>query len=105
MADRGTPKPTGRRVRGYISDLVELSVHRTLWSALVYHKDYRDDPALEAAAERNHPLSDGVVGGQSALKMRGPGVFAFDTGEIRCTRELLGTAPSGVGWDATIDEC
>lgn len=104
MADRRTPKPTGRRVRGYISDLVELSAPRVLWTALVYHQDYRDDAVLLAGAERIAPfLENSTVPGVPPLMLSAPGVFAFDTGEVRSTRELIGAARGGVGWRAATE--
>lgn len=104
MADRRTPKPTGRRVRGYISDLVELSAPRTLWTALVYHQDYREDEVLEASAARvsafaESPASPGIP----KRTLAAPGVFAYDTGENRATRELLGASRGGIGWKASTE--
>ncbi|MCB9694302.1 MAG: hypothetical protein H6736_21030 [Alphaproteobacteria bacterium] len=100
MADRRTPKPTGRRVRGYISDLVELSAPRALWTALVYHQDYRDDAVLEASAERVAAFARAGCPGVPPLVLSAPGVFGYDTGEIRSTRELVGASRGGIGWRA-----
>jgi hypothetical protein len=104
MANRRTPKPTGRRVRGYISDLVELSAPRALWTALVYHQDYRDDAVLQAGADRIAAFATAPgVDGVPPLVLTAPGVFAYDTGEIRSTRELVGAARGGIGWRAATE--
>lgn len=104
MADPAALKPTGRRVRGYISDLVELSGSRSLWTGIVYHEDYRDDAALEPAIARARAFVElPMVKGLAGLQAHGPGVYLYDTGEVRCVRELMGAAKKGVGWRAAVE--
>ena len=67
-------KPTGRCVRGAIADQIELADGDVRYTALVFADDFRDDPALGAAA------APGAIA-------RGAGVFVYEA-HGRTAREL-----------------
>jgi len=104
MADQAAPKPTGRRVRGYITDLVELSGQRALWTGIVHHEDYRSDPTLDPSIDRAKNFVEmPMIPGLTGLAAYTTGVYLYKTGEVRCVRELMGAAPDGIGWRAAME--
>src|SRR6185295_13119619 len=83
--------PRGRRVKGPISDLVELDANGARAHAIAFHDDYRTDPALVAGLDGIRdflelPMVDGICPLGSARN----GAFAYATGEVRTVRELVG---------------
>ncbi|MEQ1507585.1 MAG: hypothetical protein ABMB14_35470, partial [Myxococcota bacterium] len=79
-----------RRVRGPISDLVDLSMGGVHHVAVAFHDDFRDDPALAAALDPVRdflelPMAEGVAPLIAARR----GVFAYRVPAGRTVRELV----------------
>ncbi len=90
--------PSGRRVRGPITDLVELEAielqrgSRRL-TAIRFAEDWRGDPALGTGLDPIRAfLQLPMVEGLSALEAGAPGsgVFVNTTSATRSVRELIG---------------
>ena len=87
----GDLAPTGRRVKGPIFDLIELSGGDARWTAVVYQEDFRDDPALDAGLSAirtfiDMPMVDGLLG--LSHHPEKSGCFVYKTGVVRTVREL-----------------
>ncbi|MCB9685446.1 MAG: hypothetical protein H6735_10435 [Alphaproteobacteria bacterium] len=85
-------KPHGRRVRGPVSDLVELRGPTGDRShAIAYHDAFRDDPALGTGLDvlrsfLELPMVDGIA----PLRASRRGFLVYATPDVRTVRELIG---------------
>ncbi|MCA9493642.1 MAG: hypothetical protein KC621_27105, partial [Myxococcales bacterium] len=85
-------KPHGRRVRGPVSDLVELrgpSGDRS--HAIAYHDAFRDDPALGTGLDVLRSFLElPMVEGIAPLRFTRRGFLVYATPDVRTVRELIG---------------
>ncbi|MBX2796435.1 MAG: hypothetical protein KTR31_02165 [Myxococcales bacterium] len=83
--------PTRRRVRGVISDLVELEHDGDTFVAVVYHDDFRHaDLFSTGAATMRDFLELPMVDGIAPLVASLPSIVVYRTGSVRTVRELVG---------------
>ena len=100
-------RPSGRRVKEPIADLIEVVGDGAARTLIVFHADYRHAPALQggSTAIRGFQEAPHVPGIAALIPMEGAGVFAYETGPIRTVRELIGVFASegGAGWRAALE--
>lgn len=90
----GGMAPTGRRLVGPASDLVEVDGRGQRWTAVVFHENCRRHPALvDAVRPIQNFLAKPLVTGLVALEQQIPdeGAFIYPTGNVWSVAEIVRT--------------